>query len=138
MNCSALLVVVKGEVCRVQGILAVSRAIGDRILAPYVSDVPEFQSKMIENDDLFMVIASDGLWDVLSNEDVGRFVHKKYLTLSGNHKSTVNKGMGVTGRSSKYLREFTWMGKALCDEALICGSADNITVLVIDLTRNDQ
>jgi len=61
---------------RVGGVLAVSRAIGDLQLHPYVICEPEIITKTIENQDLFVILASDGLWDVMSNEDVAMFVYR--------------------------------------------------------------
>jgi protein phosphatase 1L len=59
---------------RVEGVLAVSRGIGDAKLKPYVTSEPEVTEKDLEEQDLFLVIASDGLWDVMQNEEVARIV----------------------------------------------------------------
>ncbi|WCJ43452.1 Protein phosphatase 2C family protein [Euphorbia peplus] len=53
---------------RVGGVLAVSRAFGDKLLKPYVVAEPEIQEEEIDGVD-FIIIASDGLWNVLSNQD---------------------------------------------------------------------
>ncbi|KAJ7554712.1 hypothetical protein O6H91_05G006000 [Diphasiastrum complanatum] len=53
---------------RVGGVLAVSRAFGDRLLKKYISADPEIQEEMIKDDMEFLVLASDGLWDVVSNQ----------------------------------------------------------------------
>lgn len=55
---------------RVMGELAVSRAIGDHCLRPYV--IPEPELLMVERtpDDEVLVMASDGLWDVMNNQEV--------------------------------------------------------------------
>lgn len=113
---------------RVQGVLAVSRAMGDMELHPYVTCEPEFMSKRIESDDLFMIMASDGLWDVMSNKDVGKFVLKKYLHFSRDFTSSSHTS------SDKYYKQFVYIAKQLCEEASILGSMDNITVQVIDLS----
>lgn len=54
---------------RVMGELAVSRAIGDHCLRPYV--IPEPELLMVERtpDDEVLVMASDGLWDVMNNQE---------------------------------------------------------------------
>lgn len=73
---------------RINGALAVSRALGDfeykldQNLDPkcqLVSPEPEvfFQSKS-ENDE-FVVLACDGVWDVMSNCEVGAFVRSRLL-----------------------------------------------------------
>lgn len=98
---------------RVQGILAVSRAIGDVSLQPFVSCEPEILEKDISADDTFLVLASDGVWDVMNNEAVAKF---------------------ITVQSTN---DFINLAKGLCNEALLLGSTDNVTALVIDLRRRN-
>eukprot|EP01128_Nolandella_sp_AFSM9_P002104 TRINITY_DN12491_c0_g1_i1.p1 TRINITY_DN12491_c0_g1~~TRINITY_DN12491_c0_g1_i1.p1 ORF type:complete len:424 (-),score=84.87 TRINITY_DN12491_c0_g1_i1:315-1526(-) len=84
---------------RVQGALAVARAIGDQGMSPYVTATP-FLKKLELSDSLeFLVIACDGLWDVISDEEAVEAVRKKscpaeaarYLTrLAFNHGSQDN------------------------------------------------
>ncbi|GMF11685.1 unnamed protein product [Phytophthora lilii] len=53
--------------------LAVSRAFGDRSLkipTQLVSCEPEVKRFQLQNDDLFLVMACDGVWDVLSEQEV--------------------------------------------------------------------
>ena len=54
---------------RVMGVLAVSRAIGDRGLRPFVIAAPEVTIVGRRHDDELLLLASDGLWDVLSNAE---------------------------------------------------------------------
>ena len=84
------------------------RAIGDVALQPYVTCEPEILEKDIGAEDEYLVLASDGVWDVMRNEEVARFIGGK-------------KG------------EFLNLAKDLCSEALLLGSQDNVTALVIDL-----
>lgn len=54
---------------RVFGVLAMSRAIGDSYLKPYVISDPEVRVlERKDGEDEFLILASDGLWDVVSNE----------------------------------------------------------------------
>merc|ERR1712060_60873 len=53
---------------RAMGILAMSRAIGDLFLKPYVSAEPEVRTVPLEEDDEFLVLASDGIFDVFDND----------------------------------------------------------------------
>ena len=54
---------------RVQGDLAVSRAFGDAHLKPYgVSSTPELSAISLTPRDAFLVLASDGLWDVVDEQ----------------------------------------------------------------------
>jgi len=53
---------------RVSGLLAVSRAFGDRQFKPVVSAEPDITKVKLKETDKFAILACDGLWDVLSNE----------------------------------------------------------------------
>ncbi|WJZ99424.1 hypothetical protein VitviT2T_017872 [Vitis vinifera] len=55
--------------------LAMARAFGDFCLKEYgVISIPEFSHRMLTDRDQFIVLASDGVWDVLSNEEVVEIV----------------------------------------------------------------
>ncbi|CAN4104927.1 unnamed protein product [Withania somnifera] len=55
--------------------LAMARAFGDFCLKEYgVISVPEFSHRILTERDKFIVLASDGVWDVLSNEEVVEIV----------------------------------------------------------------
>lgn len=88
--------------------LQVTRSIGDDDLKPAVTARPEITETSLTADDEFLVMASDGLWDVLSNEDVISII-----------KDTV--------------KEPAMCSKRLATEAVERGSKDNITVIVVFL-----
>ncbi|XP_030491086.2 probable protein phosphatase 2C 72 [Cannabis sativa] len=53
--------------------LAMSRAFGDFILKPYgVISVPDVTHRRLTPNDQFIVLATDGVWDVLSNDEVAK------------------------------------------------------------------
>ncbi|KAG8641471.1 probable protein phosphatase 2C 52 [Manihot esculenta] len=55
--------------------LAMARAFGDFCLKEYgVISIPEFSHRLLTEKDQFIVLASDGVWDVLSNEEVVEIV----------------------------------------------------------------
>ncbi|KAI4322641.1 hypothetical protein L6164_022315 [Bauhinia variegata] len=55
--------------------LAMARAFGDFCLKEYgVISIPEFSHRLLTDKDQFIVLASDGVWDVLSNEEVVEIV----------------------------------------------------------------
>lgn len=56
-------------VWRIQGSLAVSRAIGDRHLKQWVTAEPETKVISIEPEHDLLILASDGLWDKVSNQE---------------------------------------------------------------------
>jgi serine/threonine protein phosphatase PrpC len=94
--------------------LAVARSIGDRDCKPIVSSEVEIRQFPVDDDkDEFVVLASDGLWDVMSSQDVVSFIHK-------------NTARG-TARAE--------MSKIVAREALRRGSFDNISVVIVWLQR---
>lgn len=92
---------------RVMGILAMSRAIGDLFLKPYVSAEPDVCSIAIDARDEFVVLASDGIFDVFDNDQVVRIV-----------------------RSSPSPQE---AATRLSNSAFMAGSLDNLTAVVVAL-----
>lgn len=64
---------------RVNGNLAISRAIGDKYLDPYVIEDPEIIMMNINQNNKYLIMASDGLWDVLDNNFVMHLVCNEVL-----------------------------------------------------------
>ncbi|XP_059452305.1 probable protein phosphatase 2C 58 isoform X2 [Corylus avellana] len=58
-----------GDVPRVDGQLAVARAFGDKSLKLHLSSEPDVTIEMISQDTESIILASDGIWKVLSNEE---------------------------------------------------------------------
>lgn len=58
-----------GDVPRVDGQLAVARAFGDKSLKIHLSSEPDIVVEMIDVDTDFIILASDGLWKVMSNQE---------------------------------------------------------------------
>lgn len=56
-------------VWRIQGSLAVSRAIGDRHLKKWVTAQPETKVVEIKAEHEFLILASDGLWDKVGDNN---------------------------------------------------------------------
>ncbi|KAJ9694289.1 hypothetical protein PVL29_010002 [Vitis rotundifolia] len=88
--------------------LQVTRSIGDDDLKPAVTAEPEITETILSVEDEFLVMASDGLWDVVSNAEVVNII-----------RDTV--------------KEPGMCSKRLATEAAERGSKDNITVIVIFL-----
>lgn len=57
-------VIDSGDVARVDGQLAVSRAFGDKSLKKHLSSDPYVTVEMIDDGAEFLILASDGLWKV--------------------------------------------------------------------------
>ncbi|MED6155302.1 hypothetical protein PIB30_003901 [Stylosanthes scabra] len=58
-----------GDVPRVDGRLAVSRAFGDKSLKKHLSSEPHVTVELVQDDVEFLILASDGLWKVMSNQE---------------------------------------------------------------------
>lgn len=64
------------SIYRVNGNLSMSRAIGDATQRPFIHSQPCIRSYPIGKEDPFVIIASDGFWDVFSNQDAIQFTLK--------------------------------------------------------------
>ncbi|KAK4286136.1 hypothetical protein QN277_002735 [Acacia crassicarpa] len=60
---------IPGDVPRVDGQLAVARAFGDKSLKMHLSSEPDVVIKEIDDDTEFLLLASDGIWKVMSNQE---------------------------------------------------------------------
>lgn len=58
-----------GDVARVNGQLAVSRAFGDKNLKSHLRSDPDIRNADIGPDTDLLILASDGLWKVMSNQE---------------------------------------------------------------------
>jgi protein phosphatase 2C len=119
--------VVHHGVWRVNGVLAVSRSIGDNPLKPFVSAQPEVTTVELGERDEALVLATDGLWDVLSNEAVAATVAAAF--------AGARTAAAAGARSEERHVVVQRVASALVRDAILAGSADNITVLVVDLRR---
>lgn len=94
---------------RVNGQLAVSRSIGDVDYKPYVTGKPDVSSYDLTGDEDFLLLACDGLWDVVSEQLAVEKVYD-YLKESKGDRSGVSKSLVTAAKS--------------------LGSKDNISVVV--------
>lgn len=107
------------------GGLSVSRTFGDvnykdpslgKTHSPHILIAdPEIKVMEITPQDDFMILATDGFWDVMSSQDAVKFLRKKK-----------QKKKFVPGRA----------GSMLCDRAYNFGSGDNITCIVVYFTHH--
>ena len=49
---------------------------GDRLLKRYVVAMPDLEEQQLSSQDDALILASDGLWDVLSNEDAATLIRE--------------------------------------------------------------
>ncbi|XWS54154.1 hypothetical protein CRYUN_Cryun10bG0064700 [Craigia yunnanensis] len=58
-----------GDVPRVDGQLAVARAFGDKSLKTHLTSEPDVTVELIDDDAEFIILASDEIWKVVSNQE---------------------------------------------------------------------
>ncbi|KAL4189758.1 hypothetical protein AMTRI_Chr08g208740 [Amborella trichopoda] len=100
-------------VWRLQGCLAVSRGIGDQHLKQWVSAEPETEILSITPECEFLILASDGLWDKVGNQEA--------IDLARPLCATTDKPSPLSAC------------KKLVDLSLSRGSVDDISVMIIQL-----
>jgi len=62
--------------------LAMTRAIGDMVASKIgVTSEPEVIEHIVSDESRFIVVASDGVWEILSNEDVAAIVSPYYANM---------------------------------------------------------
>jgi serine/threonine protein phosphatase PrpC len=113
---------------RVQGILAVSRALGDfnfkdssKPAEEYVvSGTPEI-FEIDRDEDEFLLLACDGIWDVMSNQQACTFVRKRLQQMARMKGLTVDMKLGMVER----------IASQVLDECLRLGSRDNMTCAIV-------
>jgi protein phosphatase 2C len=107
---------------RVFGVLAMSRSIGDQYLKPWIISEPEITFTTRTDEDECLILASDGLWDVMTNEEVGemaRRVLRRRRKFINNNDNDISPAQVVAD--------------SLTEIALCRNSSDNISVIVVDL-----
>lgn len=96
------------------GALSVSRSFGDIDSKPYISVKPDIFRYKLTHKDQLMIIACDGLWDVLDNQEAINFVISQCYDMEGNR---INKKINIA--------------RMLAELALQKGTSDNVTVIVV-------
>ena len=96
---------------RVNGFLSITRAFGDYILDKklIIAD-PDYEEIPLTTEHKFLVLASNGLWNMVSNEEVVGILNAK-----------------------KSIQDMNLLAKMLAIFAVHRGSRDNITVMLVDL-----
>ena len=91
--------------------LSLSRAFGDLDATPYVTHLPQIYKYNISSGDKFLILACDGLWDIMSNQEVVNFI-LEYTSKIDPLKDNIN------------------IAEKLAQFAINSGSSDNITIII--------
>jgi len=103
------------DTLRVNGTLTLTRSLGDFDLRPYTTAEPTVSWYDIDSRrDRFIIMACDGVWDVLSDDEAVDIIRSELL-LSGD----INRACG-----------------RLKDYAFFLGSGDNISVMVLQIVAS--
>ncbi|KAF9612103.1 hypothetical protein IFM89_038082 [Coptis chinensis] len=97
---------------RVLGVLATSRSIGDQYFKPYVIFVPKVSITKRTEKDEFVILARDGLYDVMSNEMACQVVRhcrngqigRTFANSTKGTNSNYSRGVILWSNSSKAFR----------------------------------
>lgn len=65
-----------GDYWRVDGLVSVARAFGDKGLKEHMSCRPDLADVVVDLSCEFLILASNGLWTVFTNQEVVDIVHK--------------------------------------------------------------
>ncbi|CAD7694922.1 unnamed protein product [Ostreobium quekettii] len=108
---------------RVMGVLAMSRALGDHWLSDFgITAEPEVMLIEASPEDDFLILASDGLWDVLTDSEAVSLIRECFQRAE------------ASGADQQMCASLA--GRVLIKAALHRGSRDNITVTIVDLRGN--
>ncbi|KAI8473204.1 MAG: phosphatase 2C-like domain-containing protein [Monoraphidium minutum] len=112
-------VVFRAGAHRVMGLLAMSRALGDHFLRPYVIADPEITSFARSPDDELLLLATDGLWDVFGPQEAASLA--------------LRAAARARSRGAARAAACRVAADVLTRAAVARGSRDNITVVAVDL-----
>jgi serine/threonine protein phosphatase PrpC/CheY-like chemotaxis protein len=124
---------------RVNATLSVSRSLGDYSCRQYITCEPEVVVHNIDySQDEFLVVASDGLWDYMSPEEVVAFVQQCRHEVDDARAARLLQQNGLAsdsdnedGTSSESMQNYAIVTAALVDEALQKGSSDNVSCVIV-------
>ncbi|XP_042468014.1 probable protein phosphatase 2C 60 [Zingiber officinale] len=145
------IVVLKHNVWRVKGLIQVSRSIGDVYLKkaefnreplyakfrlretfkkPILSSEPSISVHPLQPQDLFLIFASDGLWEHLSNQEAVDIVH------NNPHSGSARRLVKAALQEAAKKREMRYSDLKKIDRGVRRHFHDDITVVVVFLDIN--
>lgn len=105
---------------RVNGVLAVTRSLGDTYMKNLVIGKPFTTSTEITPEDEFFILACDGVWDVISDLKACQFVAEVFR-----QQNEANQPIDTQSAARK-----------LCQLAMDNATTDNVTVMVVKLEKS--
>jgi serine/threonine protein phosphatase PrpC len=129
-----------GDVARVNDFIAVSRAIGDwdfKNPNELITSTPDVKEIMLDRKPVYIILACDGVWDKLSNEEAAKIVVDTFAKKPELKQDSVLphfKPIEEEGNDNIAIMA----ARALRDEALKRGSRDNISAIVVKIDWQSQ
>ncbi|XP_042439153.1 probable protein phosphatase 2C 60 [Zingiber officinale] len=145
------IVVLKHNVWRAKGLIQVSRSIGDVYLKkaefnreplfakfrlretfkkPILSSEPYISVQPLQPQDVFLIFASDGLWEHLSNQEAADIVH------NNPHSGSARRLIKAALQEAAKKREMRYSDLQKIDRGVRRHFHDDITVVVVFLDSN--
>lgn len=116
---------------RVDG-LSVTRAFGDLNARPQITHMPDSHIVRLQSKDEFLIIACDGLWDVMQNHDAVNFVTHHQENRSQYHWTKVRTENPEAVRyPDTRLERSQNLAQKLALYAIARGSTDNVSVVLV-------
>lgn len=109
---------------RVNGILAVARSLGDHAMKEWVIGTPDHSITTSQGSSDFLILACDGLWDVISDKDAVDFVSKCFAEFSKAPLSPSN------GPDTTMCLD---AARKLLARSLQLGTRDNVSIMIVRL-----
>ncbi|CAK8570976.1 unnamed protein product [Lathyrus sativus] len=147
------IVIMKHGTWRVKGIIQVSRSIGDAYLKrpefsldpsfprfhlpdpirqPVLSAEPSISSRVLQPNDKFVIFASDGLWEHMTNQEAAEIVHKN--PRNGSARRLLQAALTEAARK----REMRYKDMQKVEKGIRRFFHDDITVIVIFIDHELQ
>ncbi|OMO85928.1 phosphatase 2C (PP2C)-like protein [Corchorus capsularis] len=124
---------------RVYGILNMSRALGDNILKKVITSKPEISITERHLEDECLILATDGLWDVMSDAlacEVASTCLRDGSSATATRSCYSDCADKTDGGETLFPSKSAFAAAILCRLALGRGSCDNISVIVVDLKKH--
>lgn len=105
--------------------LSVSRSLGDLDAVPYITHIPESFNYQLKANDKFIIMACDGLWDVIRSEEAVNFVVDHFTNNNINMYKIPHVYPDPRTADNKNI------ARKLAEYAIARGSTDNVSILII-------
>ncbi|KAL7075104.1 hypothetical protein ACQ4LE_005467 [Meloidogyne hapla] len=112
---------------RVMGILEVSRSIGDGQMKSYgVISKPDVKKLTLGLNDMFLILACDGLWKSFTPDSAINFVLDCFKRRTASNSKEDETSL------------WSYIADEICANAIRRGCGDNVTVIIVVFIKKDE